>query len=445
MNVKLNDKRTVFGWTIYDWANSTYNLVITSTIFPIYYENITTQKDVSTGEILTNNVELFGRTFENTSLYSYVLSLSFLTIAFVNPILSGIADYSGSKKRFMQFFCILGSLACAGMYFFTKENIGFGLFMAFLASVGYSGSIVFYNAFLPEIVTPDRYDSTSARGFAMGYIGSVILLIFNLMLIMKPEWFGIPAENNGLTAKISFLCVAIWWLGFAQLTFARLPNNSNNKKSEGGAYLSKGYSELIKVWKEIKLNPVIKKYLTSFFIFNMGVQTVMYMAVTFAKKEITDMPDSGLIISILIIQLIAIAGAFACSWLSRKIGNIKALGIAIFIWIIICFLAYAWVHTVNQFYILAALVGVVMGGVQSLARSTYSKLLPETKDHASYFSFYDFCYQIGIVIGTFVYGYIYELTGDIRNAALVLSTIFFVGLILLFRVPKIDKIVSVRN
>ena len=438
MEVKLNDKKTVFGWTLYDWANSTYNLVITSTIFPIYYENITTIKNPITKEILTNDVTLFGRTFENTSLYSYVLSLSFLVIAFVNPLLSGIADYSGSKKKFMQFFCFLGSLACAGMFFFTKDNIGFGLFMAFLASVGYSGSIVFYNAFLPEIVSPDRYDKTSARGFAMGYIGSVILLVFNLMLIMQPTWFGIPLENNGLTAKISFMTVALWWFGFAQITFSRLPNNPYNKKSEG-AYLSRGYLELIKVWKEIKLNPVLKKYLTSFFVFNMGVQTVMYMAVTFAKKEITDMPDSGLIISILIIQLIAILGAYACSWLSHKIGNIKALGVTIFIWIIICFMAYSWVHSVNQFYMLAGLVGLVMGGVQSLSRSTYSKLLPQTTDHASYFSFYDFCYQIGIVIGTFVYGYIYEITGNIRNAALVLSILFIMGLILLFRVPKINR------
>lgn len=426
--ITKDDEKTINGWAMYDWANSVYSLVITSSIFPIFFENNT-----------TSEVELFGRTFKNTALYSYTLSASFLIVALISPLLSGIADYSGQKKRFMQFFCYLGGLACIGLFFFDANFLGFGLMMTMLAGVGYSGSQVFYNAYLPEIASVGMQDSVSAKGFSLGYIGSIILLIVNLFMIMNPEVFGF--SDGDMPARVSFAMVGVWWIGFAQFTFSRLPGNVYGKKVKG-EYLYRGYVELRKVWKELKTTSRLKRYLISFFVFNMGVQTVMYMAVGFAKNEIAGMPDEGLIISILIIQFIAIIGAYFHSWLSSKYGNLKALITAVTIWIGICVMAFK-ITTPVEFYVLAGIVGFVMGGIQALSRSTYSKFLPQTTiDHASYFSFYDVSDKIGTVLGTLGFGLIFEWTGNLRHSVLAIGIIFVIGIILLLTVPRAESIRS---
>jgi UMF1 family MFS transporter len=424
--LEKNNPRTVNAWAMYDWANSVYSLVITSSIFPIFYENIA-----------PSEISVFGTKFLNTALYSYTLSLAFLLVAIITPLLSGIADYAGKKKSFMKFFCYLGGASCIGLYFFSADFLAIGLLMVALASVGYSGSQVFYNAYLPEIASKENQDRISARGYAMGYIGSVILLVINLAMIMSPDSFGL--QDDGTPARLSFVMVGIWWMGFAQITFNRLPDNVHGRKPKG-EYLYKGYQELRKVWLELKTTTRLKRYLLAFFVFNMGVQTVMYMAVSFAKKEIIGMPDSGLIVSILIIQIIAVVGAYLFSFLSNKFSNIRALIISVLVWILVCYIAYR-IETPFEFYGLAALVGLVMGGIQSLSRSTYSKFLPATTvDHASYFSFYDVCDKVGIVLGTFAFGFIYQMTGDLRNSALALGSFFVVGLLLLLLVPKKEKL-----
>lgn len=411
---------------MYDWANSVYSLVITSSIFPIFYENIT-----------PSEISIFGTKFLNTALYSYTLSLAFLMVAIITPLLSGIADYAGKKKSFMKFFCYLGGISCIGLYFFSADFLAIGLIMVALASVGYSGSQVFYNAYLPEIASKDNQDRISARGYAMGYIGSVILLVINLAMIMSPDSFGL--QDDGTPARLSFVMVGIWWMGFAQITFNRLPENVHGKNPKG-EYLYKGYRELKKVWLEMKKTTRLKRYLLAFFVFNMGVQTVMYMAVSFAKNEIEGMPDSGLIVSILIIQIIAVLGAYLFSFLSNKYSNIRALIVSVLIWILVCYIAYS-IHTPFEFYGLAALVGLVMGGIQSLSRSTYSKFLPDTTvDHASYFSFYDVSDKVGIVVGTFAFGFVYQMTNDLRNSALALGSFFVIGFFLLLFVPKKESI-----
>ncbi len=423
-NLKKGDKKLINAWTFYDWANSSYPLVITAAIFPIFYVNVTGTKDES-GKIISDIVTLFGRDFKNTELYDYVVALSFILVSLSSPILSGIADYSGSKKRFMQFFCYLGSLSCASLYFFSKEHLFFGLLSILFASVGFWGSLVFYNAYLPEIAEPADHDKVSAKGFSMGYFGSALLLIINLILI---KVFNMPA-------KYSFISVALWWMGFAQFTFARLPNRSNTHSSSGNVIL-KGFKELWKVWNELKQIKQLKRFLIAFFTYSMGVQTVMLVAVMFAKKEIVGMEDSNLIVSVLLIQFVGILGSFLFSRLSKWIGNIKALGVSLFIWVGICVGVYAFVYTPNAFYVAASFVGFVMGGVQSLSRSTYSKLLPETEDHASYFSFFDVCEKIGIVIGMFSFGAIEGLTGGMRNSILALIIFFLVGFIVLLTIPK---------
>jgi len=421
--LKKGDKRLINAWAFYDWANSSYPLVITTAIFPIFYEKVTSTKDAS-GNV-NDIVNLFGIDFINTELYSYVVALSFIIVSLSSPILSGIADYSGSKKRFMQFFCFLGSFSCASLFFFSKDHLGFGMLSILLASVGFWGSLVFYNAYLPEIADTQDHDKVSAKGFGMGYFGSSLLLIINLILI----------KGFNMDARYSFVSVAIWWIGFAQITFARLPKAKNKHASEGGIVL-KGFKELYNVWLELKHIKQLKRYLIAFFLYSMGVQTVMLMAVLFAKKEIVGLDDGNLIASVLIIQFVGILGSFLFSRLSKIIGNIKALGVSLFIWIAICIGTYQFVYTPNGFYIIAGAVGLVMGGVQSLSRSTYSKLLPETEDHASYFSFFDVCEKIGIVIGMCSFGAIEGITGGMRNSILALITFFILGFVVLLTIPK---------
>lgn len=427
-NLIKGDKKLINAWTFYDFANSSYPLVITSAIFPIFYVNVTATKDAA-GTIISDTVNLFGRDFKNTEIYDYVVALSFIIVALTSPILSGIADYSGSKKKFMQFFCYLGSISCASLYFFSKDDLFFGLLSILFASVGYWGSVVFYNAYLPEIANPIDHDKVSARGFSMGYLGSAILLIINIVLIKA---FNMPA-------KYSFISVALWWICFAQITFAKLPTGTNTHAAEGSV-IFKGFRELVKVWNELKHIKRLKRYLLAFFTYSMGVQTVMLVAVMFAKKEIVGIEDSNLITSVLLIQFVGIGGSFIFSRLSKKIGNIKALGVSLFIWIAICYGTYAYVYTPSSFYVVACFVGFVMGGVQSLSRSTYSKLLPETEDHASYFSFFDVCEKIGIVVGMFSFGLIEGLTGGMRNSILALIFFFITGFLILLTIPKNDKV-----
>jgi len=428
--LEKGNKKVINAWTFYDWANSVYPLVITTAIFPMFYEAVTTQKGTD-GEVISDMVYFMGGHFKNTEIYSYVISFSFLIVSVISPILSGIADYSDNKKRFLQFFCYLGSIACASLFFFDVDHLELSMISVLLASVGFWGSLVFYNAYLPEIAEPKFHDKISAKGYALGYVGSSILLIMNLIMIMG---FEVPA-------KYAFLTVAVWWIGFSQYTYTYLPNKVYTDKPKENKF-TKGWKELKKVWDQVKEMKVIKRYLLSFFVYSMGVQTVMIMATLFAAKEVNwgeDGAKTGLIVSVLIIQFIAIAGAYLFSWLSSKMGNIKSLSITLIIWVGICIGAY-YIHEPVEFYIIAAIVGLVMGGVQSLSRSTYSKLLPSTTDHASFFSFYDVLEKLGIVIGTFAYGFIEGVTGSMRNSIFALITFFILGLVLLSFVPKNSKI-----
>jgi len=421
-------KKVINSWAMYDWANSAYSLIISSAIFPAYYTFIAPPQ-----------VHFIGRTFERTALASYAISFSFLIIAILSPILSSIADYKGNKKNFMQFFCYLGSAACIGLTFLTAENISFGIVGAIFGSIGFCGSIVFYNAYLPEIAAEEDQDRVSAKGFAMGYIGSVLLMIICLTAIMlndsmKLGWGAWPT-------RLSFLAVGLWWAGFAQITFRNLPPSIPSKQDPERSIFTNGFYELRKVWQQLKTYPVTKRFLTSFFFYNMGVQTVMYMATYFASGELK-LTSAQLIITVLIIQLVAIGGALLFSRLSKRTSNIFTLGVIIIIWIGICFSASV-VSTVNQFYALAFTVGMVMGGIQSLSRSTYSKLLPPTKDTASYFSFYDVCDKVGTVIGTLSFGFVSEFLGGMRNSVLAIMVYFIIGGILLLFVEKKRKIIAV--
>ena len=429
--MELNNKKTIWAWCMYDWANSVYSLVITTAIFPIYYESVTQGVDKS------GIVSFFGWELPNTALYSYALSFSFLFTAAILPLLTGIADYSGKKKTFLKIFVYLGSVACISLALFTGDNVEFGIMGAVVASIGFSGSLVFYDAFLPEIASPDRFDRISAKGYSMGYIGSVILLIVNIAMLQKPGWFFLDGMDATWPARISFIMVGLWWAGFSQITFNVLPDNVYNRKESHNLFKD-GYEEIKKVFFSLKNLPDLKKYLVAFFFYNAGVQAVMYLATLFASVELK-METGSLIGTVLIIQIVAIGGAYLFAKISEAKGNVSSLSIMLVIWVLVCVAAY-FVNTQNQFYMVAFAVGLVMGGIQALSRATYAKLIPtDTIDHASYFSFYDVTYNVSIVMGTFAYGIVSHITGTMRNSVLALIAFFVLGLItlLMVKVPKV--------
>ncbi|MFM2337431.1 MAG: hypothetical protein RL115_624 [Bacteroidota bacterium] len=421
-------KKVVNGWAMYDWANSVYNLVITSTIFPAYFESIAKDRVDESGAVYVN---FLGREFVNTSLYNYALAFAFLIVAILSPLLSSIADYKGNKKSFMNFFLTMGSIACLSLFFFTKENLGIGILSMVIACIGYWSSLVFYNSFLPEIAAPQDRDRVSAKGFAYGYIGSVLLQVICFVLVFYPGIVGGAEGETTIQFRTAFLLVGIWWWGFGQFSLRRLPRSEPAGEQNEKNFLTNGYRELKKVFTELMHIPVLKRFLLAFFFFNMGVQTVMLSATLYGKGELA-IPTSNLIIAILIIQLIAVPGAFAISKLSAVIGNIKALMCCVALWVAICIAAYFIPKEgIMEFYILAVVVGFVMGGIQSLSRSTYAKLMPATKDTASYFSFFDVTEKVAIVIGMFSFGFITELTGSQRASVLALMVFFLVGLVFL--------------
>ena len=426
-NLPKGSKKLLNAWAFYDWANSVYTLTIASSIFPIFYSAL------FLSEIKT--VDAFGLTLKSTALITFVTAFTFLVVAFTSPILSGIADYVGNKKNFMKFFCYVGGLGCIGLYWFSLDHIYLSILFYFMGLIGYWGSLVFYNSYLPDIAFPEQQDRVSAKGFSLGYFGSVILLIINLAMVMSQDDGAAKMEMM----RYSFITVGVWWILFSQYSFYYLPKGTSSGHKVTKAVVFNGLRELQQVWKQLKNNLRLRRYLNAFFVFSMAVQTIMLVAVYFGEEEIAwgsdDAKTMGLIISILVIQIVAVVGAVLTSRASAKFGNINTLIFINFIWMGLCFYAY-FMESPIQFYIAASIVGFVMGGIQSLGRSTYSKFLPETEDTTSYFSFYDVAEKIGIVIGMGIFASIDQLTGSMRNAILFLFIFFLIGIILLFRVPR---------
>ena len=430
---------------MYDWANSAYNLVITSTIFPAYYVGITASKVA--GE--PAYVNFFGHRIINTVLQDYALGVVFLIVALSSPVLSSIADYRRNKKVYLRWLSLLGAASCSLLFFFTPQRIEYGIIVFAFAALGYWSSLVFYNSYLPDIVQPEDRDRVSAKGFAMGYFGSVLLQILCFVIILKPDLFGLDATDKTLGPRISFLLVGIWWFGFAQITLRAMPLESRAARKARKNVFTNGFIELKKVWHQVMEMPTLKRFLLSFFFFSLGVQTVMLVAAGFAKKEIFPDPkdEPKLLITIIIIQLIAIPGAILMSRLSKWIGNLWVLILAVVIWIIIIIWGYQ-VRSQNELYFLAATIGLVMGGIQSMSRSTYAKLLPPTEDTTSFFSFYDVTEKVALFIGLFVFGTVEQLTGNIRNSLLFLLVFFILGLLSLFytkAAPDIRKYATLQH
>jgi MFS transporter, UMF1 family len=416
---QLNDPKVINAWAMFDWANSVYYLIIATAIFPVYFTNVVEDK-----------VTLLGMEFSDTSLLAFCITIVYVILAFLSPILSGIADYGGQKKTFLKIFTTFGALACIGLWGFQSMNtLWIGVLCFIIATIGAAGGLVFYNAFLPEIVSEDKYDSVSARGFAFGYIGSVILLIINLIMIEGYEIFGFA--DKGSATRIAFVTVGLWWIGFAQITIRRLPSSGVEKPIL--SIIGKGIDAFLNVWNDLKTQGNLKNFLLSFLFYNAGVQTVIYMATVFADKEL-HFQTADLIILVLLIQLLGAIGAYFFAWLSNKYNNKKALIVTLATWALVC-VAASFVVDKTQFYLLGVFVGLVLGGAQSLSRASYAKIIPQnTPNTTSYFSFFDVVEKCSIVIGTFSFGFIENLTGSMRMSALTLGIFFIIGILLLWKV-----------
>ena len=430
--LEKGSKKLINAWAFYDWANSVYSLVISSAIFPIYFGALFSE---------INTISFLSYDIKNTAVISFVTASAFLIVSFISPILSGIADYIGNKKKFMKFFVYLGSVSCIGLYWFELETIYLGLLFYFLALIGLWSSIVFYNSYLPDIAFPEQQDRVSARGYSFGYIGSVTLLLFNLVMVMQPELFGIEGSKSeaSMTAmKYSFISVGIWWALFSQYSFYYLPKSNHEVKVTKDIFWN-GYKELNLVWRQLKGLVRIRRFLPAFFLYSMALQTVMLVAAYFGEEEISwansDEKTVGLIVSILLIQIVAIFGAIVTARASERFGNIPVLITINFIWVGLCVIAY-YTRTPLQFYYVAGFVGLVMGGLQSLSRSTYSKLLPKTIDTTSFFSFYEITEKIGIVLGMVCFGLVDHISGSMRNGILFFIIFFILGALMLLRVPN---------
>ncbi|THH41143.1 MFS transporter [Neolewinella litorea] len=436
MSHPLNDPKTLRGWALFDWANSAFALVITTAIFPPYFE-----------EMIDEEFRVLGMDFTNSSWFAYLITFSYLVIACLSPFLSGIADAGGRRKGFLRAFTIMGGAGCLSLFFFTgMDTMWIGSLGFIVGLIGFAGGLVFYNSFLPVIATEDRFDRLSARGFAMGYIGSVILLIVNLVMVTQPAWFGLP-EDGTLAVRMAFLTVGIWWLGFAAISLARLPDDVPIKGTGMSDMAARGWEELRKVWKQLESYPQAKRFLAAFFCYSAGVQTIIFLASIFAKKEL-NFATEELIVVVIILQVVAVGGAYLAARISEWRGNKFALYVELVIWILICLLAY-FVTGKFQFYLIAGAVGLVMGGIQSLSRSTYAKVIPPEIDNGvrrtdttSWFSFYDVLEKVAIVMGTFLFGFLDALTGSMRLSILILALFFLAGMILLsrFHLPKAGRV-----
>ena len=416
----LNNKKIINGWAFYDWANSAYFLVISTAIFPQYFLSNTNPY-----------IPFFGYEISDSAFYSLIVSISYLIIAFSSPILSGIADYGGKRLHFLKMFTLFGSIACMMLALFDSAgSMWIGIVAFMVATIGCAGGLVFYDSYLPDIASKDQYDKVSAKGYTYGYIGSVLLLLFILTMVIKPHWYGFT--NELLPIQVGFVLVGLWWISFSQITFRRLPRSTKSESFHTGM-ISKGFEELKKAYHKLQTQPNVKRYLISFFFYFSGVQTVIYLATAFASK-ILGFETSELIAIILILQLVAIPGAYLFAYIAKLYGSKLSISIMLVMWSLICLFA-SMLETKFSFYIIAAFVGLVLGGIQSMSRSTYTKLLdPNEKDLTCYFSFYDVLYKLSVVFGTALFAILEIATDNMRYSVLGLMVLFIIGLVIFSKV-----------
>jgi UMF1 family MFS transporter len=421
-----NDPREIFGWKMYDWANSAFYTTVVGALFSPYLTRLAQSAVGENGVVLDLG---FLGSVTAKSLPTLCVSASVGAQVFMLPILGALGDYSNLKKRLMGLFCYIG-VAATCLLFFVKGNLylaGGALFI--IANVSFGASIVFYNSFLPEIATEDQADKVSSRGFAYGYLGGAILLALNLFLVLGAETVGM---STGLAVRLSLLSAGVWWGGFAIITFVLLKPRAEKKTlPPGKSYVTAGFIELGATIKELRQLPLTLRYLFGYLVYNDGIQTVIFAASAFLEQELFPGGNPTFLLEIfLMVQFVAVFGALIFERLAYSIKTKNAIAVSLVIWSGIVIYAYGFLHTVVEAWIMAVLIAIVLGGSQALSRSLYARMIPKGKE-ASFFGLYEVSERGTSWMGPLLFSVVIARTGSYRQALLSLVFFFVVGLIVL--------------
>jgi UMF1 family MFS transporter len=422
-----NDKREIFGWKMYDWANSAFYTTVVGALFSPYLTRLA-QAAVGENGVVLDLGPLGAVTAK--SLPTLCVSISVGAQVFLLPMLGALGDYSDLKKRLMALFCYIGVIANC-LLFFLKDNLYLaGGLLFIIANVCFGASLVFYNAFLPEITTEDQADKVSSRGYAYGYLGGAILLVFNLLLVLRAEQLGISA---GLAVRLSFLSAGLWWGGFALITFSLLKSRPTKKQlPPGKSYISAGFLEIVSSFKELRRLPLTLRYLLGYLVYNDGIQTVVFAASAFLEQELFPGGNPVFLLEIFVmVQFVAVAGALLFERLAYMIKAKNAIIVSLIIWSAIVIYANRFLDSVPEAWILAAAIAIVLGGSQALSRSLFSKMIPAGKE-ASFFGLYEVSERGTSWMGPLLFSIVIARTGSYRAALLSLIFFFVVGLVMLW-------------
>lgn len=422
-----NNPREIFGWKMYDWANSAFYTTVVGALFSPYLTRLAQTAVGENGVVL--NLGIFGAVTAK-SLPSLCVSISVGAQVFLLPILGALGDYSDLKKRLMALFCYIAVIATCLLFFIQGSLYIWGGALFIVANVCFGASIVFYNAFLPEIATEDQADKVSSRGFAYGYLGGAILLALNLLLVLGAEKLGI---SEGLAVRLSFLSAGLWWGGFAVVTFLNLKSRPKTKKlPPDRGYLSAGFIEIFATVRELRRLPLTLRYLLAYLIYNDGIQTVIFAASAFLEQELFPQGNPIFLLEIfLMVQFVAVLGALAFERLAYLIKTKNAILVSLVIWAGIVIYAYRFLHTVSEAWIMAGLIAIVLGGSQALSRSLFSRMIPTGKE-AAFFGLYEVSERGTSWMGPLMFSIVIARTGSYRQALLSLIVFFVVGLVALW-------------
>lgn len=426
-NNDKNNPRELFGWKMYDWANSAFYTTVVGALFSPYLTRLA-QTAVGENGVVLNLGPLGAVTAK--SLPTLCVSVSVGAQVFLLPILGALGDYSDLKKRLMALFCYIAVTANCLMFFVQGNLYLLGGLLFIIANVGFGASIVFYNAFLPEITTEDQADKVSSRGFAYGYLGGAILLVLNLLLVMRAEQLGMSA---GLAVRLSLLSAGIWWGGFAIISFYLLKSRPKKKSlPPAQSYITAGFKEIGETFKELRRLPLTTRYLLGYLIYNDGIQTVIFASSAFLEQELFPGGNPVFLLEIyLMVQFVAVAGALIFERLAYVIKTKNAIIVSLVIWAGVVIYAYQFLHTVPEAWVMAAVIAIVLGGSQALSRSLFSRMIPAGKE-ASFFGLYEVSERGTSWMGPLLFSIVIARTGSYRLALLSLIFFFVVGLIVLW-------------
>ena len=428
----INDKREIFGWAMYDWANSAFSTTVVTVFLGPYLATLASNaaKAYPDGLVRLGNIPIAPDSF-----FPYCISLSVVLQVFFLPILGAIADYSHRRKQMMQLFATIGAVSTILMFFLSDQIWWMGGLLFLIANLAFGASIVFYNSYLPDIASEDQRDRVSSFGWAMGYLGDGILLVLNLAFYLLHDKLGVPTD---LAVRINLASAGVWWISFSFFTWMRLRSRQAAKKlPQGQSYVGVGFRQLWGTIREMKNFPETVKFLIAYFLYNDGIQTVISVSATFAAAPILrggiGMDQSTLTIVILMIQFMAFGGALLWGRLAGWVGAKRSIIVSLVIWSAVVIFAYFGLQgdsRVVQFFIMGACIALVLGGSQAISRSLFAQIIPSGKQ-AEYYSFYEISDKGTSWFGPLLFGLMNQMFGSLRPAILSLIFFFIVGLAIL--------------